>query len=96
MMSSELENVLKKEKGILSSSPRIHLVVAGVCLLFGIVLLFVDVSFPVGSRVGAGCGFCLGISAIAFVNHLNSIQSKLNLEIVKAIRELRARLEKDG
>ncbi|MHC4398333.1 MAG: hypothetical protein ACYTG0_01495 [Planctomycetota bacterium] len=94
MMSSEVEKVLKKEKGILGSSPTIHLVVAGACLLFGIVLFLMDIFCPVASRVGAGAGLCFGVSAIAFVNHLNSTQSKLNLEIVKAIRELQARCEK--
>jgi hypothetical protein len=93
-MSGELEKVLKKEKGILASNPVVHIMVAGVCLLFGIILLFVDITFPAASRVGAGCGMCFGITAFALISHLNSTQSKLNLEIVKAIRELQARMDK--
>jgi hypothetical protein len=94
MMRSELEKVLRKEIGILKSSPLIHLVVACACLLFGIALFFADVAYPAASRVGAAAGFCFGVSAMAFVNRLNSMQAKVNLEIAKVIRELRSRLDK--
>jgi hypothetical protein len=94
MMSSELEKTLEQEKTIRASNPLIHLVVACVCLLLGIALFFLDIAYPAASRVGAAAGFCFGVSAIAFVNRLNSTQSKQNLEIVKAIRELQARLDK--
>jgi hypothetical protein len=94
MMMSELEKVLKKEMRIKKSSPTIHLVVAGTCVLFGIVLFLMDMLCPIAIRVGAAAGFCFGVSAIAFVNHLNSAQSKVNLEIAQDIRELQARIDK--
>ena len=89
-MNSEFEGVLKKEREALTSSPKIFLMVAVVFLLFGILLLALDVISPNASRVAALCGACFGIVALAFAAHLRSAQSKLNLEIVKAIRDLSA------
>ena len=94
-MNSELEKVLAKEKGILLSNPKIHLVLAGVFLLLGIVLLFVDLA-SLADNVGGICGVCFGLSALAFISHLTSVQSKLNLAMAEAIRELQARCKKDS
>lgn len=93
-MNSEFEKVLEQEKEASASSPKVFVAVAVVFLLLGILLLCLDVVSPEASRVAALCGACFGIVAMAFVAYLRSAQSKLNVEIVKTIRDLRAKSEK--
>jgi membrane-bound ClpP family serine protease len=88
-MASQLERTLKQEKAILKTSPWTRAIVALVFLVFGVLLLAVDVASPGTSRVGAAGGTCFAITAIAFVAYREAIQSKVNLEIAKAIQALR-------
>jgi hypothetical protein len=94
-VGNELENVLKRERSILKSSPRMWSAVAVVFLALGLLPFFASLIPGHGlidmSVVGQG----FAMAAIACVARQRAILSKLNLEIVKAIKEIESRLGKN-
>jgi hypothetical protein len=49
-----------------------------------------------GVQVLAISGLCFAMAALAAASHMRAEQLKVNLELVKAIKELQARLGKGG
>jgi len=93
-MASEIEKLVSREKQISKSSPWILAMVAAVFLLFAIAGLLVAFAVPDSGKAAAGSAACFGIAAIAFVAQLRSVQSKINLEIAKAINDIRSRVQR--
>jgi hypothetical protein len=95
-MANELEKVVSREKAISSSSPWILATTAAVFTVFAIVALCAAVFVPNGGAAAAGCAACFGVASFAFAAQLRAVQSKVNLEIAKAVNEIRSRLERQG
>ena len=90
-MASELEKVLNQQETILKSGPWTTAAVAVVFLVSGVVSLFLTAGFPGNPLVAAAPGISFAIAAMAFVANRGAIQSKVNLEIVKALNDLKER-----
>jgi hypothetical protein len=94
-MESEFQKTLRKEKAIAVSSPWILALLMIVFMILGVVLMVVGHAAAT-AHVLAGGGVCIAVAAMALVAHARSVQAKLNLEIVKAISELRTQLGKES
>ena len=99
-MESELERIFKSEKKIRAASPAVLLFVGVTMFLFGLVTGFLGlVAFSLGFVADldpgsfVGVNLCLILATLIFVAYYQTKQSKVNLELVKAIREIRERLD---
>jgi len=95
-MNSEIDKILGREKEIRRKSPWIHAAIAIVFLVLGMLFLLAALATPEVGGLGAACGACFGVAAIAFTSHLTVVQSKVNLELCKALQELKSRAGKGG
>jgi hypothetical protein len=93
-MASEFEKILKKEKAIGVSSPRIHALLFIVFVASGVVLMVAGFLSAAGVKVLAVSGLCFAMAALAAASHMRAEQSKLNVELVKAIEELQTKFGK--
>lgn len=95
-MNTDIDKVLGRESEIRAKSPWIHAAVAIVFLVFGAVFLLASLASPEIGGLGGICGACFGVAALAFTSHLTAVQSKVNLDLCKAVRELKAKAGKSG
>ena len=95
-MNTEFDKILGREKEIRAKSPWVHAAIAIVFLVLAILFLLAALATPEVGGLGAACGACFGIAAIAFTSHLTAAQSKINLDLCKAVQELKARAGKGG
>jgi len=95
-MNTAIDKILGREKEIRAKSPWVHAAIAIVFLVLAILFLLAALATPDVSGLGAACGACFGVAAIAFTSHLTAVQSKVNLDLCKAVQELKARAGKGG
>ncbi len=93
-MSTDIDQVLGREKEIRAKSPWIHAAVAIVFLVLAALFLLAALANPAIGGLGAACGACFGVAAIAFTSHLTAVQAKINLGLCKAVQELKAKAGK--
>lgn len=89
-MESEFERILKSEKKVSAASTRVLLFVG----LFGGVTMWILGSVVEFAASVSGRGnLCLILAAFIFIGYYQIKQSKVNVELVKAIKEIRERLD---
>ncbi len=95
-MNTDIDKVLGREKEIRAKSPWVHAAIAVVFLVMAVLFLLAALANPAIGGLGAACGACFGVAAIAFTSHLTAVQSKINLDLCKAVQELKAKAGRGG
>ncbi len=95
-MNTDLDKILGREKEIRAKSPWVHAAIAVVFLVMAALFLLAAIATPEVGSLAAACGACFGVAAIAFTSHLTTVQSKVNLDLCKAIQEIKAKAAKSG
>ena len=89
-MESELQRILKNEKEVQTMAPpRVLLVLAVGLFLLGLVPMCLRIA---GSSV-TGTELAWALVAFSFIAYYRAKQSRVNLELLKAIREIREQLD---
>ena len=88
-MESEFERILKNRQQVRDASPGVFLIVAVPMFRLGLV----PMCLRVAGVSASGGEFCLVITAFCLIAYYRARQSKMNLALVKAITEIRERLD---
>ena len=88
-MESEFERILRNQQPVRDASPGVFLIVAVPMFLLGLV----PMCLRVAGLSASGGEFCLVITAFCLIAYYRAKQSKVNLALVKAIEEIRERLD---
>ncbi len=89
-MESEFERILKSEKTVSAASTRVLLFVG---LFGGVTMGLLGCVAEFAASVSGRGNLCLILAAFIFIGYHQIKQSKVNVELVKAIKEIRERLD---
>ncbi len=92
-MESEFEWILKSEKKASATSTRVLLVVG---LFGGVTMGLLGCVAEFAASVSGRGNLCLVLAAFIFIGYYQIKQSKVNLELAKAIEEIRERLDQQA
>ena len=91
-MEKELERIVKSEKSFLGASPRVILFVGVVMFLLGVVVFLHDVVASWSGAPFRSDMWCI-LAGFLFIGYYEAKQARVNVELVKAIKEIRERLD---
>ena len=89
-MESEFERILETERLVRDASPGVFLIVGAALFILGLV----PMCLRVAGLSASGGEFCLVIAAFCIIAYYRSKQSKVNLALVKAVEDIRERLDR--
>jgi hypothetical protein len=94
-MEREFERILKREKKIRAANTEFFCILGvAMCLLAIVPICLRLAGFP---TAGPGASeLCFISAAFGFIAYYHTKQSKVNVEIVKAIKEIRERLDQEA
>jgi uncharacterized membrane protein len=85
-MESEFERILRREQNVSA-------VTTGVLLIVGVTMLLLGWFVEFAASVSGGGNVLLILAAFGFIGYYRLRQSKVNVELAKAIRDMRERLD---